>query len=197
MLPEDYTMEPRVAYFNGVGFVLFEKSRRAKNISISIGPFGGFRVAVPIRESYNSADEFANSKLGWMRKNLIKVRQIEDEYNNLTRGSSSASIEEAMQKLLQRLKTLAREHDFSYNRAYIGNQKRQWGSCSPANNISLNYKLAGLPDRLVDYVILHELVHTQIKTHGRGFWQKLDSYVGDAKAVDKKLKKYQPALACR
>ncbi len=35
-------------------------------------------------------------------------------------------------------------------------------------------KLVRLPEKLGDYVILHELLHTRIKNHGKKFWQELD-----------------------
>ena len=48
-----------------------------------------------------------------------------------------------------------------------------------------------VPDHLVDYVILHELVHTKIKNHSRDFWQLLDMVSGNAKKLDKEVKQYR------
>jgi len=52
-------------------------------------------------------------------------------------------------------------------------------------------KLLNIPNHLIDYVILHELVHTKVKNHSPLFWGSLDSYVGNAKAIDKELKQYR------
>ena len=79
---------------------------------------------------------------------------------------------------------------FVYNKVTIRNQKTRWGSCSGKNNINLNMKLMNIPNHLIDYVILHELVHTKVKNHRPLFWGSLDIYVGNAKAIDKELKKY-------
>ena len=95
--------------------------------------------------------------------------------------------------LISRLNHLAQKHGFSFNRVFIRNQKTLWGSCSYSNNINLNIKLLRLKSELVDYVILHELVHTKIKNHSKEYWAELDKYTGNAKALDKELKKY---LAC-
>jgi predicted metal-dependent hydrolase len=47
----------------------------------------------------------------------------------------------------------------------------------------------------MDYVILHELVHTEIKNHSKKYWGRLDTYVrGRAKEFDKKLKKHRLGL---
>lgn len=92
-----------------------------------------------------------------------------------------ASLNKAKAKtlLIKRLFELAQQHGFAYNRVRIGNHKTKWGSCSSKNHISLNIQLARLPQALIDYVLLHELVHTKIKHHGKGFWKELDKYVND------------------
>ena len=63
-----------------------------------------------------------------------------------------------------------------------------------SDNINLNINLARLAEELMDYVILHELVHLKIKNHSKEFWSELDKYVGSAKELDKKLKKHRLGL---
>lgn len=48
-----------------------------------------------------------------------------------------------------------------------------------------------LPDHLIDYVILHELVHTVHHNHSKNFWKLLDTVTGGAKILDKELRKYR------
>ncbi|MBN2637144.1 MAG: M48 family metallopeptidase [Prolixibacteraceae bacterium] len=98
---------------------------------------------------------------------------------------------EAKKVLPGRLKALAEKHQFQYSKITIRNNKRNWGSCSSKNNISLNLQMMKLPDELIDYILLHELVHTEIKNHGQGFWDKLDSVTNyRAKELAKQVKKY-------
>ena len=49
-------------------------------------------------------------------------------------------------------------------------------------------------DELIDYAILHELVHTRIKNHSRRFWDQMDKLLGDAKKLDSKLSEYKVLL---
>ncbi len=55
----------------------------------------------------------------------------------------------------------------------------RWGSCSRSGAISFHWKLFQLPVRLVDYVILHELVHLVEPHHGPGFYTRLERALPD------------------
>ena len=82
---------------------------------------------------------------------------------------------EARKVILKRLEELAKPYGFSYNRVFIRNQKTKWGNCSGKKNLSFNWRLIKSPQYVMDYVIMHELVHTEIFKHTRQFWVKLKS----------------------
>ena len=175
-----------IIHVDGIGLVTLERSLRARRVVISIRPFKGVRVAVPRRESFKNAEGFLHLKAGWIKKNLERMRQYEKQTvpDNLDDIDTAA----AKETLTSRLKQLAEGHGFSYNRLTLRKQRTVWGSCSPRNNISLNIKLVKLPEELMDYVLLHELVHTHEHNHGKKFWTKLDRYVADARATAKRLR---------
>ena len=74
-----------------------------------------------------------------------------------------------------RIDHLSQKHSLNYNRLFIRFQKTRWGSCSSRKNISLNWKLITAPEYVIDYVILHELLHTKIPNHSHRFWVYLRS----------------------
>lgn len=88
----------------------------------------------------------------------------------------------AKQYLSVRLVQLAEQHGFAFNRLFIREQKTRWGSCSSRGNISLNWKLIKAPIAVSDYVLLHELVHTEIMNHSAAFWQRVEALEPDYKA---------------
>lgn len=196
---DDYGVSTTIA-IDGVGPVLFERSKRAKRLSISVRPFRGVRVAVPLGLSLKKAEAFAHAKSRWIRKHLDRMKRIEQQHETFRPdrvgvdiGASSAEgigRVAAGSRLIDRLNELAGKHGFAYNKVSIRNQRTRWGSCSPKNNISLNVKLASLPDELIDYVILHELVHTRVRNHSKDFWAMLDGLVVHAKRMDSRLKEY-------
>ena len=187
-------MKSETVELDGVGRILFERSSRAKNINISVRPFHGVRVAVPSGVSFKKAREFAWSKKGWIQKHLEKMRQVEQDHRILSKNFNNINRPDARKILTARLDELAEKHGLKYNRVFIRNQKTRWGSCSSKNNISLNAKLVKLPEELMDYIILHELVHTRVRNHGKKFYAELGRLVPDQKLLNSKLKKYGAGL---
>ena len=60
---------------------------------------------------------------------------------------------------------------------WVDNQGQRWGSCTPADRtIRLSRRMVGMPDYVVDYVLLHELAHLLVPGHGATFWAELASY---------------------
>jgi len=102
---------------------------------------------------------------------------------------------EAKAFLPGRLTWLASEYGFRFNKVTIKNLKTRWGSCSGVNNINLNLHLMRLPDELIDYVLLHELCHTVVKNHGKGFWALLNKVTNNqARELDKMMNNYQTSI---
>ena len=186
--------KPLTIKVNGIGLVLIEHSRRARCMSISIKAYRGVRVAVPRGVHFNKALEFVRLKKPWIEKHLAMITRHETESRALAELSATIDGAKASRRLTGRLNKLAINHGFTFNTVSIRSQKTQWGSCSRNNNISLNVKLVLLPEDLVDYVILHELVHTRIPNHSNGFWEELDRHVGNSKAFASRLRKYGYSL---
>ena len=100
---------------------------------------------------------------------------------------------EAKQYLPDRVPLLASRFGFTFNRVFIKNLKSRWGSCSLRNNINLNLQLMRFDEGVIDYIILHELLHTRIKNHSREFWlalEKIYPRFRDARQVLKSAKPY-------
>ncbi len=118
----------------------------------------------------------------------LKSEQVQDA---IRKAMKEVMRLEGKEYLPRRVKELATQFNFDFKTVKISDATAQWGSCSPDNRISLNLHLMRLPDYLADYIILHELAHTQIKDHSKRFWTKLDTILGNSKLVDKQLRNYQ------
>lgn len=179
---------------DGVGPVLFEKSRRARHIGLTVRASRGVRVAVPARVSFDEARRVALSKLDWIERTLARVERARDRCREAVLAAERLDRRAARAHLAGRLAALAEEHGFSPGRLSVRNQGTLWGSASPSGRIQLNACLAVVPQDLADYVILHELVHTRVRGHGRPFWAELGWYCPDARRRQTRLREYSLAL---
>ena len=166
-----------------IGEVSFYSSKKAKNLIINIKKNNQIKVAVPLNVSFDEAVKFTLSKSKWIKNTQLKLSKkiiLHDNYDkNLAR-----------KMLIDRLIKISKKIGLSFNKVSIRNQKTRWGSCSFANNISLNIKLINLPEKLIDYVIYHELVHTVEKNHSSNFWNLLNHYLPESKKLNKELNNY-------
>ena len=141
--------------------------------------------------------EFSTSNVP---KLSVKGKSITFYSPDFQNSKVQAAIEELLTKIYRkeahlllpdRLKKLASEHGFCFSNISIRNNRRNWGSCSSRNNISLNLQMMKLPDHLIDYILLHELVHTEIKDHSDRFWNRLDQLTQNrARDLAKQVKKF-------
>jgi predicted metal-dependent hydrolase len=77
----------------------------------------------------------------------------------------------AQPELERRTMELNRVHfGFEYRNVRFHRQFRRWGSCSSLKNINVTHRLIEGPERLLDYVLIHELSHLQHLNHRKEFW---------------------------
>jgi predicted metal-dependent hydrolase len=101
---------------------------------------------------------------------------------------------DAKKYLPVRIAELASSLGYTYQKMTIKNNKTNWGSCSNRKNINLNLHLMRLSDRLIDYIIVHELVHTVIPNHGPNFKVTMLKHFPDTPEMDKELKKIKTGI---
>jgi predicted metal-dependent hydrolase len=69
----------------------------------------------------------------------------------------------------------------------IRKMSSRWGSCSPNGRVNLNLWLVKAPVECIDYVVVHELCHFRVRSHGPRFWRLVARFVPDYAALRKRL----------
>lgn len=87
----------------------------------------------------------------------------------------------AAEILPERVTALARRHGFSPGKVRITSARTRWGSCSPQGTLSFSWRLIMAPAVVIDYVIIHELVHLEIRNHSAKFWARVGEIMPDYK----------------
>lgn len=97
---------------------------------------------------------------------------------------------EAQKHLPDRLIELSKTYNLPFRSVSVRNSKTRWGSCSPDNKITLSIHLIRLPQHLIDYVLVHELVHTIHKNHSNTYHAAFQKLIPEEKILSKELRKY-------
>lgn len=81
----------------------------------------------------------------------------------------------AFEKISRRVEWYAQKNGFEYIKINITNAQKRWGTCSHKGNLSFTWRLIMAPLLIIDSVVVHELVHLEVKNHSKAFWNKVGS----------------------
>lgn len=167
----------------------FVRHRRARRYVLRVDPDGRVRVTIPRGGSRREADAFASRHRDWIarqRERLARPLFSLDERRALR---ARAHVE-----LPPRLLDLARAHGLDVFRVTIRNQRTRWGSCGRDGHITLNWRLVLMPERVRDYVLIHELMHLRRMDHSPAYWKLVAAACPDYRECRAWLRAHGPAL---
>lgn len=156
-----------------------------RNFRYHLTPIKADRIKVRLLTEEQSA------VIGYPEMSSLQHPEVQDRIRFAVEGVLRY---EAKRYLPGRTRELATQLGYSCKAITIKNNRSNWGSCSSLKNINLNLHLMRLPDRIIDYIIVHELVHTIIPNHGPLFKEKLKSHFPDSNELDKAIKKFRPGV---
>lgn len=170
---------------------LVKKSKRAKRLRLAIYCDGSFVVTVPNGLDATRVENYILQKAEWV---LEKLRIMKKRSHNVvfTKRSKKEYLklrDEALVMAQSKVEKFNKAYGFKFNKIAIKNQKTRWGSCSKKGNLNYNYKIALLPEKSADYIIVHELCHLKEFNHSRKFWNLVERALPDFKERIEKIKK--------
>lgn len=175
------------------------RSKR-KTLAIEIRPDMRVVVRAPEKIPQNEIMKFVEEKQNWIKKHLVQMYFKAEEIKKQKKepALTNADIEKLCQKALSvipdKVKYYAEIKGVTYGRITIRNQKTRWGSCSSKGNLNFNCLLMLMPDKVLDYVVVHELCHLKQMNHSKKFWKEVERYMPDYKNYKKWLNENGGAL---
>lgn len=121
----------------------------------------------------------ARQKVDFTQKGFIIVSDgSESESRQLMEQFYRKRAKEQLTKLAYRYAKLV---GVQFQKITIRNQKTRWGSCSSKGNLSFNLKILCAPQEMMEYVVLHEVMHLKHFNHSKEFWKAIEVLMPDYK----------------
>ena len=163
------------------------RSKR-KSLSIQIRTDGQVIVRAPLRLAQYKIDAFVREHRDWIKRNMSKVEQYQEERVEITDRQRAEGIYRAKEIFPERTAYFASRMGVTYGRITIREQKTRWGSCSSVGNLNFNWKLVLMPPEVLDYVVVHELAHRKEMNHSARFWRVVEEELPDYRERREKLR---------
>lgn len=146
-------------------------------------------VTIPKRLSEKVAENFVRERQAWLLKKIDELKKNQIYPRKILTAKDYQKEKRRAQKIIkERVSYLGRLYGFEFKKISIRSQRTRWGSCSQAGNLNFNYKLIYLPDKIIDYVIVHELCHLDEFNHSRRFWFLVSEIIPDYRILRRELK---------
>ena len=104
-------------------------------------------------------------------------------------------VQGARKRLAQRVERWSGIAGWAPTGVLVRDQRRRWASCSASGVLRFNWRVLMAPPALIDYVVLHELVHLRIRLHSPAFWSEVARLMPDYRARRASLKELGAWLA--
>lgn len=130
-------------------------------------------LRIPRQMSDAKAMQAAGCHSRWIAGQYKKAAEAAESRRDYNKEEIEAYKKRLRPVLEERIACFAGLMKVRYNRITVRAQKTRWGSCSAKGNLNFNWKLALVPPKVLDYVVVHELSHLIEMNHSPRFWQQV------------------------
>ena len=162
-----------------------------KSYSITVERDGTVTIRAPFFMSERRIREIFEERKEWIEKAQKRIANRTERLNSLTPITSDEidSLKAGAKPIIEeKVRLFADKIGVEYGKITIRCQKTRYGSCSAKGNLNFNCLIMLMPEKIIDYVIVHELCHIKEMNHSRRFWNEVESILPDYKERRKWLK---------
>lgn len=203
----------REIILNGCAIAYELERKTVKNLNLRIKPDGSIHVSAPRRMPEGMINSFLASKADFileaveMAKKrqkevtpgtiLVLGREIPDDFENDAKREKWLREQciEAVSHSFAELYPIFEKRGIPLPEIKFRRMKSRWGSCQPKNGIlTFNSALIHVPEKCIEYVVLHELCHFIHPDHSPRFKSELSSIMPDWKSRQREIREYESLL---
>jgi len=143
-------------------------------------------VTIPRSVPYAMGKLFIHQNLGWVRQKLAESSSSWLPSN----ANYKADKSEAKRLVEHKLQEWNYYYNLSWGRVAVRDQSTRWGSASNRGNLNFSWRILHLPEKLQDYIIVHEICHLKHQNHSQQFWNLVSMTIPDYRERKRELKQY-------
>jgi len=179
----------KIMYIDGLEVHVTRKRIKRMNMRIK-EPDGRVEISVPYLTPDSEVARFVRSKRTWLDRNIARVlAKAAAHPEPETRAEKEALRADLKERIAERLPVIEEITGLRCSGWTVRDMHTRWGSCNTStHHINLSLMLATRSDAELDYVILHELVHTVVPNHGPEFYAMMDRFMPGWKKIRRALK---------
>lgn len=178
-------MEKKISY-------KLKRSKRAKRMRLAVYCDGAVVVTSPFGVQQPLIEKFLTDKKQWVRDKIQFFKSVDSKaIRTFSHRDYLENKDGALALVHERVRFYNKVYGFSFNKIFIKNQKTRWGSCSKKGNLNFHYKIAFMPEKFLDYVVVHELCHLKEFNHSKNFWALVKESLPNYLDIKKEFRKYQ------
>lgn len=179
----------KIIYIDGLAAEVTRKRIKRMNLRIK-EPDGRIVISAPYLTSDREIIAFVRSRRDWIDRTAARVRAKAAAHPEpADRAEKEARRADLKRRIEVRLPVIEEATGLYCNGWTVRDMHTRWGSCNTkTHHINLSLMLATRSDAELDYVILHELVHTVVPDHGADFYALMDRFMPGWKKIRKALR---------
>ncbi len=175
--------------FEGMPVRWVQTSRRT--LTLILHPEGWLEIRSPLRTSEKRVMAFMQSKAAWIRGRSGRLAETVPLDRSRPDPLETQDFQARTDKIVGFYLPLLPAGATRLVRLSFRSQRSRWGSCSARGSISINFACSRLPERLLEYIVIHELCHLVRMDHSAAFHTLLGSLLPDAAQRKAELSRYR------
>lgn len=156
-----------------------------RNVKYSRLEFKTGNLILILPKNYKKEKELIEKHKKWIYKKAEIIS------NALKKSKSKKLVNRSKEEFRNFVKSTAKkflkELNLQVNKIYFRKMNSKWASCSSEKNLTLNTLLSFLPNKLIEYVIYHEILHLKERKHNKLFWKIISEKFKDYENKEKEL----------
>jgi predicted metal-dependent hydrolase len=160
---------------------------KRKSLALIVTDEAKLVIRAPHRLSERDILRFVDRKRGWIEAKMAEISR-RPRPRVLSEAEKDTYRALARRIIPERVRYYSELTGLRPGKVRINNAKKRWGSCGARGSLNFPWRLVLTSPEVIDYVVVHELVHLVERNHSKRFWRRVEQILPDYRVRRKWLK---------